>query len=143
MYSEVSFSALGVLKMYSKNVFCVFRWYTKKPCCVLQIIQLNFKNVRRSSTFLFVLREHVPRSSLYHRGTPKKCTVFFSLPSRYTENPFCVLQPINLYSKNIFCVLQQINLYSKNVYSVLQLVNWYFNNMVCLLQRTSKYMVEV
>ena len=82
--------------------FSVPSRYIKKPCFVLKIIQFYSKNVLRSLTFLFVFQEHVPRSSVYPRGTAKKCTALFSVPSRYTENPFCVLRTINLYSKNVY-----------------------------------------
>ena len=59
------FSALGLLKMNVLNII------TRK------INKLYCKNVLRSATFLFVLQEHVPRSSVYPRRTPKTGSAFF------------------------------------------------------------------
>ena len=135
--------------------FSVSSRYTTKPCCVLQLLQLYSKNVLPSSTFLFILQEHVPRSlctlevhqksvprsSVYPRGTPKIRSAFF-------KQLICTPRTCSAFFNYLICtprtctsVSQLINLYSKNVYSVIQLVNLHFKNVFCVLQRTSKYMV--
>ena len=147
MNSLSALSPLWVLKMYFKNVYPVLssvNLYSKNVFCVLQCTLVVHQNVysvlecilevHQKAVFCFsnnnfiVLKE---RSAFlnFFICTPRTCTAFVCVPSRYTKKVYRVLQwtldvhrkpvlrsqAINLYSKNVLCVVQLINLY-KNMY---------------------------